>query len=122
MRAWMMILASLAGLFGAAGVALAAAGAHITGEGILRTAADFLLFHAAALFALLAIARGAPTPRGMLAAATLIALGTLLFSGDIALLSLAHVHPIPMAAPIGGILLILGWIASAITAPLALGL
>jgi uncharacterized membrane protein YgdD (TMEM256/DUF423 family) len=119
MRLWIMVLAALAGLFGAAGVGAAAAAAHISGDATLHTAADFLLFHAAALLAIVALARAAPH-RGLLVAGSLIALGTVLFSGDLAIRALAGLRLIPMAAPTGGMLLIAGWIAAAIATPLSL--
>jgi uncharacterized membrane protein YgdD (TMEM256/DUF423 family) len=119
MRLWTMILAVLAGLFGAAGVGAAAAAAHITGGATLHTAADFLLFHAAALLGIVALVRAMPH-RGLLVAGSLIGLGTVLFSGDLALRALAGVRLIPMAAPTGGMALIAGWIVTAIAAPLSL--
>ncbi len=119
MLAWTVALAFVAGLFGAAGVGAAAAAAHIVGDASLHTAADFLLFHAAALIGLVAAARGRPHA-GLLAAGTLIALGTTLFSGDLALRVLAGLRLVPMAAPTGGVLLIAGWLVLAVALPLAL--
>jgi uncharacterized membrane protein YgdD (TMEM256/DUF423 family) len=119
MRRWMMILAAMAGVFGAAGVGAAAAAAHISGDATLHTAADFLLFHATGLLAIVALARTAPQ-RGLLIGGSLIALGTILFSGDLAVRALAGLRLIPMAAPTGGMLLIAGWIVTAIAAPLGL--
>ena len=119
MVGWTMVLAVLAGLLGAAGVAAAATAAHIAGDASLHTAADFLLFHAAALLALVAMAGSRPH-RGLLAAGSLIAVGTALFSGDLALRVLAGLRPWPMAAPTGGTLLIAGWLAVAVAGPLAL--
>jgi uncharacterized membrane protein YgdD (TMEM256/DUF423 family) len=119
MRLWTMILAGLAGLLGAAGVGAAAAAAHITAAATLHTAADFLLFHAAALLGIVALAHTTPH-RGLLVAGSLIGLGTVLFSGDLALRALADVRLIPLAAPTGGMMLIAGWIVTAIAAPLSL--
>ena len=119
MRGWTMILAALAGLFGAAGVAAAAAAAHIASDTSLHTAADFLLFHAAALLAIVAVTQGRPN-RGLLAAGSLIAAGTVLFCGDLAIRVLAGLRLLPMAAPTGGLLLIAGWLAAAVAAPLSL--
>jgi uncharacterized membrane protein YgdD (TMEM256/DUF423 family) len=119
MRIWMLVLAALAGLFGAAGVGAAAAAAHITGDTTLHTAADFLLFHAAALLGLVALMRAKPHV-GLLVAGSLIGLGAVLFCGDLALRALAGLRLIPMAAPTGGMLLIAGWIVVAIAAPLSL--
>ena len=115
MRVWAMVLAAVAGLFGAAGVALMAAGAHKAGP-LATTAGTFLLFHAAAILALCALDAG----RGPRIAATLMATGAILFSGELALHALAGVQPLPPAAPLGGLLMIAGWLAAAIAAPLAL--
>ena len=120
MRAWLMGLGALAGLFGAAGVALAAAGAHRSGNPIVTTAAYFLLFHASSLMALCALAR-ASLDRGLLVAGSLIALGTILFSGDLALRGLAGITLVHMAAPTGGTVMILGWIVAAVAVTSALG-
>ena len=119
MRLWLMGLAAFAGLMGAAGVGLAAAAAHLTGDPVLRTAADFLLFHAAALLAICALA-ARRRPIGLLAAGSLIAVGSVLFCGDLALRVLAGLRLVPMAAPTGGMLLIAGWLVAAAAAPFAL--
>ena len=119
MRGWLMILAALAGVFGAAGVATAAAAAHIANDTSLHTAADFLLFHAAALLAIVAMMRGR-AHGGLLAAGSLIAAGTVLFCGDLAIRVLAGLRLLPMAAPTGGVLLIAGWLTAAVAAPLFL--
>ena len=119
MRAWSMGLAGLGALCGAAGVALAAAGAHRGGDGVLATTAGyFLLFHAAAVIALVARAAG---DRLLAVAASLLVLGVALFSGELALHALAGLRPLPMAAPVGGSLMILGWLVAAVALPLAIG-
>jgi len=119
LRAWMMGLAALAGLLGATGVGLAAVAAHQPGEATLKTAADFLLFHAAALLAITSTMRGDPH-RGLLAAGSLIGFGSILFCGDLAIRALAGIRLFPMAAPAGGLLLIAGWLVCAAAAPFAL--
>ncbi len=119
MLGWTRMLAAVAGLFGAAGVGAAAAAAHIVGDASLHTAADFLLFHAASLIGLVAASRERPHA-GLLVAGTLIAAGTVLFSGDLALRVLGGLRLVPMAAPTGGLLLIAGWLVLAVTLPLAL--
>ena len=43
-------------------------------------------------------------------AATLLVLGVVLFSGDITLRSLTGASPWRMAAPTGGVMLIVGWL------------
>ena len=90
MRPWIAVLASFACLYGAAGVAVAAAAAHISGGGSAATAANFLLFHAGALAALATAAAIARQPLPLCLAASLIALGTALFSRDLAMRGLLH--------------------------------
>lgn len=116
MRGWWMCLTALAGLMGASGVGLAAAGAHRAGNPNVTTAAYFLLFHAAAIIALCARdpARGW---RRILVAASLLALGAVLFSGELAVHALADVALLPFAAPTGGVLMILGWLVAALALP-----
>ena len=58
------ILAGVAALMGAAGVALAAAGVHANGGELAERAALFLLLHAAAGLAIAAHARIAAPRRG----------------------------------------------------------
>ena len=107
MALWSRLLLALAGLMGAAGVALSAYAAHSDGGPNLTTAATFLMIHAAAVAGLCA---GAPTRRGLLQAASLLVLGALLFSGDIAMRALSGTTLWRMAAPTGGVVLILGWL------------
>ena len=119
MRGWLAGLGSLASLFGAAGIALAAIGAHRNGSPSVTTSAFFLLFHAGALVGFCAIVQRAPQ-RLLLAAASMIAIGTILFSGELALHALADVATLSRLAPIGGSLLILGWLLAAAALPRAL--
>ncbi|MDX5361072.1 MAG: DUF423 domain-containing protein [Alphaproteobacteria bacterium] len=102
----------LAGLAGAAGVAAAAAAAHIGGAR-MDTAALMLMVHAPALLGLAALASAAPwTARAGVA----LALGVALFSGDLAARDMWEAGLFPNAAPIGGSLTILGWLAVAASA------
>lgn len=121
MRGWISALAAVAGLSGADGVALAAAGAHLATSPFVTTGAYFLLIHAGALVALTAAAAHVAEPRALCASATLIAVGVILFSGDLALRGLAGVPLFPFAAPTGGLILIAGWLGVAVTLPIALG-
>jgi uncharacterized membrane protein YgdD (TMEM256/DUF423 family) len=110
------IFAAAAGLMGAAGVALAAAGAHAAGADLLNPASNMLLFHAAAV---LALAVGG-APRLLLAVSgSLLVLGGAVFSGDLALRALAGVKLFALAAPLGGMLLIAGWLSIVVIAPFA---
>ena len=107
-----MIFIACAGVLGGAGVAVAAAGAHLAGGDLARTAADFLMIHAAVILAgsvLAALRQRTHVLLGM--ALGLLTLGSILFSGELALASLAGLRPVPLAAPVGGSCLILGWVA-----------
>lgn len=109
-------LIALAGLAGAAGVALSAAAAH-AGGGNLATAASMLLAHAPALLAvgLIGPERGS---RLLAVAAGVLAAGLVLFCGDLVARHYLGNRLFPMAAPAGGLLLIGGWLlvaASALT-------
>lgn len=105
------LLLALAGLFGAAGVAAAAAGSH-TAETNLSTAGTFLLLHAAALAG---VSRHDRNPVA-LGAGLLMALGVVLFGGDLAMRARAGMPLFPMAAPLGGVAMILGWLGLALSA------
>jgi uncharacterized membrane protein YgdD (TMEM256/DUF423 family) len=104
-------LAAVACLAGLLGVALSAAAAHIPGADSLKTAAQFLLFHAPAILALTGFAAaGLVRPTLARAAAGLLVLGLILFCGDLAVRTWLQ-HPLfPMAAPTGGFMLMGGWL------------
>ncbi|ACK52205.1 protein of unknown function DUF423 [Methylocella silvestris BL2] len=115
------IAAALAGVLGAAGVILSAVGAHAVQNPLLATAANFLLIHALAILALAGIALAAPARAGgFLIAAALLFLGACLFCGDLAVRALVEARLFPMAAPIGGSMLICGWTAISVAALAAL--
>ncbi|CAH1651828.1 DUF423 domain-containing protein [Chelatococcus sp. HY11] len=109
-----MILGAVAGL---AGVAAAAAATHVTGGGSLGTAADFLLFHAPVLLAI-AIADHVGLGRaGLLRlGGVLVILGLIGFSGDLAMRALTGTPLFAMAAPTGGTLLMIAWVAIGLSA------
>ncbi len=111
------LLIALAGLMGASGVILAAAGAHAAPHAGLDGAAYMLLFHAAAIVGGTALAHQGLLWRP-LALAALIGwvAGASLFSGDVALRAFAGHRLFPMAAPAGGIILIIAWLALAVAA------
>ena len=110
MRKWACAAAAAAGLTGAGGIILAAAAAHGVPDPRLHTAANFLLLHAAATLSVCGLALAVPQ-RGMwfLGAAGLFLAGSLLFGGDLSARVLAGARLFPMAAPLGGTLLIFGW-------------
>jgi uncharacterized membrane protein YgdD (TMEM256/DUF423 family) len=83
----------------------------------LETSARFLLCHAPALLAILAlIATGRIRPMLGRLAGWVMVLGLVLFSGDLALRALQGVPLFPMAAPSGGILLMAGWALAGLAA------
>ena len=106
-----MVFTGCSGLMGGAGVVTAAAGAHSGGGDLARTAADFLMIHASVILAasvLAAVRQGADGLLGL--ALGLLTVGSVLFSGELAFASLADWRPVPLAAPVGGSCLILGWL------------
>jgi uncharacterized membrane protein YgdD (TMEM256/DUF423 family) len=100
-----------AGLFGAAAVALAALAAHadLAARGMVQSVATILGWHAPALLAL-ALWNG----RGGAAAGLLLA-GACLFSGAVLLRAFADLSLGPVA-PIGGVLMMAGWLWLAVAA------
>lgn len=111
------ILIALAGLMGAGGVVLAAAGAHAAPNAGLDSAAYMLLFHAAALVGGVAFAQQGLLWRP-LTLAVLIAwiVGATLFSGDVAARAFLGHRLFAMAAPIGGVVLIAAWLGLTVAA------
>ena len=110
-------LVALACLAGLLGVAASAAAAHSPGADSLKTAAQFLLFHAPAIIALAALAAsGLVRPPLGRAAACLLVLGLCLFCGDLAARALLRHALFPMAAPTGGFALMAGWLAGIVCA------
>lgn len=107
---WAAALIVYAGLAGAAGVALAAAGAHGNDLSTLTPPAYFLIIHAAAATAIVAVATRAAHPGAFLLAGLVLLIGVSLFSGDIALRTFTGNRLFPMAAPTGGTTMILGWL------------
>lgn len=109
------LLATLAALMGAAGVALAAASAHGEGNELGKTAALFLMLQGASLIGVSALGAGAPAlaPRLTLAGLALGA-ATILFSADLAARAFWQARLFPFAAPIGGTAMIVAWLAIAL--------
>ena len=99
------------GFCGAAGVILSAAAAH-AGGGNIETAASFLLMHAPALLAIGLLGAG----RILRAGGFVLLFGLLVFAGDLVMRHSAGVRLFPMAAPIGGGMMIFGWLIVALSA------
>lgn len=106
-------LVSAGGLLGLSGVAVSAAAAHAGGGSLGQTAGTFLLLHAAAVLALAALVRSLARPAVPAVAGLLLTVGVILFSGDLVLAGVWGWRPVPAAAPIGGGLLMAGWIVVA---------
>lgn len=107
-----LVLAALAALMGAAGVALAAASVHMSGGVLAERGAVFLVLHAIAALGVAAHARLAPS-RALLAAGFVMEAGASLFAADLAYHAFAGARLFPFAAPIGGTAMILSWLALA---------
>ncbi|CAN7458731.1 DUF423 domain-containing protein [Mesorhizobium caraganae] len=105
------ILVFAGGLCGAAGVALSAAAAHLGGA-FVGTAASFLIMHAPVFLAV-----GLAGANRILRIGSLVLLiGLVLFCGDLLARDFVGSRLFPMSAPIGGSLLIAGWLAIAASA------
>lgn len=99
-------------------VALGAFGAHAL-EGVLdakrqgwwQTAAQYQMWHAIALVAL------SPLPlRGVRPAALLLGLGAIIFSGSLYAMALGGWRWLGMVTPLGGMLMLAGWLVLAVAA------
>ncbi|MBX9932632.1 MAG: DUF423 domain-containing protein [Methylobacterium sp.] len=111
------LILALGALAGLLGVLASAAAAHGGGTDSLKTAAQFLLFHAPVLIGLAALIATGAVHRGLTrVSGAAILIGLALFCGDLALRALAATSLFPMAAPAGGIVLMLGWLIAAATA------
>ncbi|MFQ3454302.1 DUF423 domain-containing protein [Bradyrhizobium sp. UFLA01-814] len=111
------LLIGLAAIMGACGVMLAAAAAHLPDATRLAAASSMLLFHAPAVVAAIAVAdRAIIHAKLAVAAAAGFVIAASLFAGDLVLRQYAGHGLFPMAAPAGGTLLILSWLALAVAA------
>ncbi|HET6378543.1 MAG TPA: DUF423 domain-containing protein [Methylocella sp.] len=112
--------AAAAGLAGSSGVILAALGAHVISDPRLSIAADFLLFHAAAALAACGLALAFRyCGAWFLAAAWAFLGGAVLFAGGLSAPALTGKSWLPMAAPLGGLILIAAWLWVALAALMA---
>ncbi len=110
-----LLLAGVAALMGAAGVALAAAGVHASGGELALRGTEFLILHACAALAIAAHARiAAMSARALVWVGFAMEAGASLFSGELAVRAFTGERIFPFAAPIGGSTMILSWVALAI--------
>jgi uncharacterized membrane protein YgdD (TMEM256/DUF423 family) len=115
-----LILAGIAALMGAAGVALAAAGVHESGGELAERGALFLLLHAAAALAIAAHARVAiASARALVVVGFVMEAGAALFSAELAMRAFTGERIFPFAAPIGGTTMMLSWVALALVFAIA---
>ena len=105
------MLALAGGLCGAAGVALSAAAAH-SGGAFIGTAASFLLMHAPVFLAIGLYGAN----RVLRGGGVILLVGLVLFCGDLLTRDFLGTRLFPLAAPAGGTLLIVGWLAVAASA------
>lgn len=109
MRWWLIV----AGLAGAAAVAVGALAAHAVDPEDARrleTAVRYQMWHALALLAVDWLAAG-PSRRWAVLAGRLFVVGLVLFCGTLQLAVLTGVDALNAGAPFGGIAFILGWLA-----------
>jgi uncharacterized membrane protein YgdD (TMEM256/DUF423 family) len=111
------ILIILAAVMGADGVMLAAASAHQPDATRLASASSMLLFHASAVLAAVALAERGVINAGIgIAAGFGFVIAAALFAGDLTMRQYAGHSLFPMAAPTGGMLLIVSWLVLAVAA------
>jgi uncharacterized membrane protein YgdD (TMEM256/DUF423 family) len=106
----------LAGFFGLTGVALGAFAAHGLKNrlgadylAVFQTGVHYQLIHALALFGVALLSLHAPG-RLLGAAGGLFALGIVLFSGSLYLLTLTGIGKLGIITPIGGTAFLAGWV------------
>ena len=109
----------LAGLCGALGTAGAAVAAHGGDPRLVGTAAAVALVHAPAFLALGLLAPGRIA--FPIVPILLLGIGTVLFSGDLAVRAFLAGRLFPSAAPMGGMLLMLGWLSIIVLAFVRVG-
>ncbi|MBK9123202.1 MAG: DUF423 domain-containing protein [Chloroflexi bacterium] len=111
------VIAVLGALLGASGVALGAFGAHglsavLEANGrtaTYDTAVRYHLIHAAALIGIAALAAALNTS-ALVPAGVVLTIGTAVFSGALYLLAIFDLRIMGAIAPIGGVLMVAGWV------------
>nr|WP_295886109.1 DUF423 domain-containing protein [uncultured Devosia sp.] len=110
--AWRRVVLAMAGMLGAIGVMAAAGASHGGEQRNLSAIAAIGLAHGPALLALALAGRG----RALGIAAALLAIGTAIFVGDLAVREWVGRGLFPGAAPLGGVGMIGGWLAVVVAA------
>lgn len=109
---------TFAALYGGLAVCLGAFGSHALADhlsartaDIWHTAERYQFYHALALLALGLLMQTGLSGTAMTVAAWCFIAGTFIFSGSLYLLASSGIRILGAITPIGGILLIIGWIA-----------
>ena len=110
------VFLAFVGIFGATGVAAGAYGAHALSQqlspyllNVFQTAVLYQLIHTVALLGIVALLSQAVVSKVLLISASLMVIGTILFSGSLYLLTLSSLR-VGLITPLGGFLLISAWI------------
>jgi len=120
MTRFALVAGSVYGLFA---VCLGAFGAHALSsslstemQAVWHTAEQYQFYHALALLAVGILMRQGLAGRAIQTAAWCFTTGTLIFSGSLYVLALSGVKILGAITPIGGVLLIAGWVALLVAA------
>ncbi len=114
----------LGALLGFLAVALGAFGAHglkaklesLGTAANYQTAVQYHMFHALAILAVGLLAGGSPGNRGLAVAGWSFFVGVLVFSGSLYILAVTGIKWLGAITPIGGLAMLVGWVALAIAA------
>lgn len=115
------VFLAFVGLFGASGIAAGAYGAHALSQqlspyllNVFQTAVLYQLIHAVALLGMVALLSQPIASKALVISASLMVVGTILFSGSLYLLTLSSLR-VGLITPLGGFLLISAWLTLLIT-------
>lgn len=106
-----------AAIYGLLGVVLGAFGAHALSarltqdmQAVWHTAVEYQFYHALALLGLGVLLRTGPASGWLHIAGLLFCAGVLVFSGSLYILALSGVRWLGAITPLGGLMLIAGWL------------
>ena len=114
MAKWLLLLASLSGFTGVAKGAFAAHG--LRGKlsenmlSVFQTGVSYQLWHTMALIGVAVLLLRSPDSTLLKATGVLFALGIVLFSGSLYLLTLSGIGKLGMITPLGGVLWLVAWL------------